>query len=327
MNIIETRNLTKYYHKKIKGIENLNLSVGEGEMYGFIGPNGAGKSTTIRTLLGLIRADAGTAQLFGMEVGRDRMKILAKIGYMPSEVSFYGGMRVKEILKLSAALRRKDCTAEAKKLCERLQLDPEKRVEELSLGNRKKTSIICALQHKPQLYIFDEPTSGLDPLIQKEFFSILRERKEEGATIFLSSHVLSEIQRHCSRAAIIRDGSIIAEGKIEELVSTSARRVTVHGLSGAESMPAKTDGGSLDKEVSEKRNSLPVAERMFAKLEGVRDIRYAHDSVTFLYQGEMRALLAQLLELSITDLTVTEPDLEEIFLHYYETLPRKAKGC
>lgn len=120
MNIIETRNLTKYYHKKIKGIENLNLSVGEGEMYGFIGPNGAGKSTTIRTLLGLIRADAGTAQLFGMEVGRDRMKILAKIGYMPSEVSFYGGMRVKEILKLSAALRRKDCTAEAKKLCERL---------------------------------------------------------------------------------------------------------------------------------------------------------------------------------------------------------------
>lgn len=308
MNIIETNNLTKYYKTgkgtsegkgdvRIRGIDRLNLAVPEGEIYGFIGPNGAGKSTTIRTLLGLIRPDSGRGSVLGKDIARDLMEILADTGYMPSEAAFYPGMRVKEVLRLSADLRRRggknltvrDCRQEADRLCERLQLDPYKKIEELSLGNKKKTSIICALLHKPKLYILDEPTSGLDPLIQKEFFTILKERQKEGATIFLSSHVLSEIQRHCSRAAIIRDGRIIVEGKMEDLASTQARRVTVHGI---------TDMG----------NTLT---------SGMRDIRRGDHFVSFLYQGEMPVLLSALAALPVSDLTVTEPDLEEIFLHYY----------
>ncbi|MGN1207514.1 MAG: ABC transporter ATP-binding protein, partial [Eubacteriales bacterium] len=167
MDVIETMNLTKYYGKH-RGIENLNLRVSEGEFFGFIGPNGAGKSTTIRTLLGLIHPTSGEAKILGREIGRYQTEILADIGYMPSEATFYSGMRVRDILSLSAKMRRKPCSEETKILCDRLALDTEKRVEELSLGNRKKVSIVCALQHKPRLCILDEPTSGLDPLMQKE---------------------------------------------------------------------------------------------------------------------------------------------------------------
>lgn len=287
MDAIRTEALTKRYGKA-RGIEQVSLRVQQGEFFGFIGPNGAGKSTTIRTLLGLLRPTAGTAEVCGQPVGREMRPILARVGYLPSESAFYPGMRVGEVLRLSAGLRRKDCAEMAIRLCERLQLDTTRRVEELSFGNRKKVGIVCALQHDPELLILDEPTSGLDPLMQKEFFAILQERHKSGATIFLSSHILSEVQRNCGRAAIIREGRVIACDSIEALARTSARRVTLHG-------------------------SAPLE-----GLAGIRDKKEADGIVSFLYSGEMGRLLAALAAGQVSDLTVTEPDLEEIFLHYYE---------
>ena len=287
MEIIKTTKLTKYYGKA-RGIVELDLTVSQGEFFGFIGPNGAGKSTTIRTLLGLIAPTSGSAMIFGKEVTKEKQSILQNIGYLPSEALFYQGMKVKDVLKLSADLRKKDCNAESKLLCERLQLDTSRKIDDLSFGNKKKVAIVCALQHRPELLVLDEPTGGLDPLMQKEFFDILRERNREGTTILLSSHVLSEIQRNCTRAAIIRDGRIIACNSVEVLAQTSAKRITVHG--------------TVDLE----------------NLAGVRDRRDTEDSVSFLYSGDMNSLLGTLASGRVDDLTVTEPDLEEVFLHYYE---------
>ena len=228
MEVMKTTKLTKYYGK-VRGIKELDLTVTHGEFFGFIGPNGAGKSTTIRTVLGLIAPTSGDAMIFGKDVTKEREAILQNIGYLPSEALFYQGMKVKDILRLSADLRKVDCSAESKRLCERLQLDTARKIDDLSFGNRKKVAIVCTLQHRPELLVLDEPTGGLDPLMQKEFFDILRERNREGTTIFLSSHVLSEIQRNCTRAAIIRDGRIIAQGSVDDLSKTSAKRITVHG--------------------------------------------------------------------------------------------------
>ena len=287
MEIIKAVKLTKYYGKA-RGIVDLDLTVAEGEFFGFIGPNGAGKSTTIRTLLGLIAPTSGSAMIFGKDVTQEKESILQDIGYLPSEALFYQGMKVKDVLKLSADLRKKDCKTESKLLCERLQLDTSRKIDELSFGNRKKVAIVCALQHRPKLLVLDEPTSGLDPLMQKEFFDILQERNKAGATIFLSSHVLSEIQRNCTRAAIIRDGRIIACDSVDALSKTNAKRITVHG--------------TIDLE----------------HLSGIRDRKETKDSVNFLYSGDMGSLLSVLSSGQVDDLTVTEPDLEEIFLHYYE---------
>ena len=287
MEAIKTEKLTKYYGKA-RGIKDLDLTVEQGEFFGFIGPNGAGKSTTIRTLLGLIAPTSGRAELLGRAVGKEKEAILRELGYLPAEAVFYPGMKVREILKLSASLRGKDCAAEAKRLCERLELDPERRVEELSFGNRKKVGIVCALQSEPRLLILDEPTGGLDPLMQRAFFDILRERNREGTTIFLSSHVLSEVQRNCTRAAVIRAGEIIACDSVEALARTNARRVTLRG-------------------------AVELAE-----LPGIRDLRSEGESLSFLYSGEMNALLRRLAGGDVRELTVSEPDLEEIFLHYYE---------
>ena len=286
MDAIRTWKLTKYYGKA-RGIENLDLTVREGEIFGFIGPNGAGKSTTIRTLLGMIAPTSGTAQIFGLDIRKEKENILQKVGYLPSEAVFYSGLRVRDVLKLSADLRRKNCTEDARLLCERLQLDVTRKVEELSFGNRKKVAIVCALQHRPELLVLDEPTGGLDPLMQKEFFDILAERNKDGATVFLSSHILSEIQRNCTRAAIIREGKIIACDSIEELSKTNTKRIMVHGAI------------NLDA------------------LEGVRDKKSMQDSVSFLYSGDMNRLLKTLSGGQILDLSITEPDLEEIFMHYY----------
>lgn len=287
MEVMKTTKLTKYYGK-VRGIKELDLTVTHGEFFGFIGPNGAGKSTTIRTVLGLIAPTSGDAMIFGKDVTKEREAILQNIGYLPSEALFYQGMKVKDILRLSADLRKVDCSAESKRLCERLQLDTARKIDDLSFGNRKKVAIVCALQHRPELLVLDEPTGGLDPLMQKEFFDILRERNREGTTIFLSSHVLSEIQRNCTRAVIIRDGRIIAQGSVDDLSKTSAKRITVHG--------------SIHLE----------------NLSGVRDRKAGEDGISFLYSGDIGSLLRTLASGQVDDLTVTEPDLEEIFLHYYE---------
>lgn len=287
MDAIKINNLTKRYGKA-RGIENVSLTVSEGEFFGFIGPNGAGKSTTIRTLLGLIRPTSGTALIHGLDIVRDKKALLARVGYLPSEAAFYPGMRVRDILKLSADLRKKDCREASARLCEQLQLDTERKVEELSFGNRKKAAIVCALQHDPSLLILDEPTSGLDPLMQRAFFDILRERNEAGATVFLSSHILSEVQRNCTRAAIIRAGKIIACDSVKALAETGAKWVSVRG--------------AVD----------------LTRLSGVRDIQTSTDGMSFLYSGDIDALLSVLSGSHIEDLSVSEPDLEEIFLHYYE---------
>ena len=287
MEAIKITNLTKYYGKA-RGILALTLCVGQGEFFGFIGPNGAGKSTTIRTLLGLIAASSGSAQILGMDIVKDKKSILQKVGYLPSEAAMYPGMRVKDVLKLSAELRHKDCSSEAALLCERLQLNTAQKVEELSFGNKKKVAIVCALQHDPELLILDEPTGGLDPLMQKEFFDILQERNQRGRTIFLSSHVLSEIQRYCNRAAIIRDGRIIACDSVEALSRTNAKRISVSG-------------------------NVQLNE-----LQGIRDKKEEGDAISFLFSGDMNELIRILSAGKVKDLTITEPDLEEIFLHYYE---------
>lgn len=287
MDVIQIRKLTKYYGKN-RGIIELDLTVKKGEFFGFIGPNGAGKSTTIRTMLGLIFPTGGNAQIFGMDVVKKKQDILRKVGYLPSESAFYPGMKVKEVLKLSADLRKKDCSEETKLLCDRMQLDTTRKVEELSFGNRKKVSIVCALQHCPELLILDEPTGGLDPLMQKEFFDILQERNKQGTTIFLSSHVLSEIQRNCTRAAIIRDGRIIACDSVDALSQTNAKRITVQG------------------------------QINLNELKGICDRKSSGDSISFLFNGDINELLRILSASQVSDLTITEPDLEEIFLHYYE---------
>ena len=248
MDIITTAHLTKYYGKS-RGIIDLSLNVRKGEFFGFIGPNGAGKSTTIRILLGLIHASSGSASVLGMDISARRRKILENIGYIPSEAMFYHSTTVAELLRLSANLRRKDCSEEARRLCERLQLDPAQKTDSLSLGSRKKVSIACALQHRPDLYIFDEPTSGLDPLIQKEFFDLLRERNAQGATIFLSSHILSEVQKYCSRAAVIREGQIAACGDIAQLSQTEkndAAKGKIFTKIGRELAVAVKEGGGAD---------------------------------------------------------------------------------
>ena len=287
MNAIQLSNLTKYYGKS-RGILNLNLDVKEGEFFGFIGPNGAGKSTTIRTLLGLITPSSGQAKIFDETIRQRNPQIRSHIGYLPSEAVFYRGMNVKDLLKLSADLHHKDCSAEREILCRRLQLDVNRKVDELSFGNRKKVAIVSALQHQPKLLILDEPTSGLDPLMQREFFHIIRERNEQGATVFLSSHVLSEIQRNCTRAAIIREGRIIACDRVEALSKTNAKRISVQGQV------------SLDS------------------LEETRDLKENDGVFSFLYGGDIHRLLETLSAGTITDLSISDPDLDEIFLHYYE---------
>lgn len=286
MEAVRTISLTKYYGKS-RGIKDINLAVPEGDFFGFIGPNGAGKSTTIRTLLGLISPSSGTAKIFGQDIRGHKDKILSDIGYMPSEANFYPAMKVREVIRFSAELRGRDCSVEAARLCERLELDTGKKIGALSLGNRKKVSIVCALQHKPKLCIFDEPTSGLDPLMQREFYAILEERNAQGAAIFLSSHVLSEVQRHCRHAAVIREGEILVVDSMEHLGKTRAKRVTLRGI------------------------DAPPA------LEGIRDVKKGGDAVNFLYSGSPEVLLNALAALPLTDVTITEPDLEEIFMHYY----------
>lgn len=286
MQVIKTVNLTKYYGKA-RGIIGLNLEVRQGECFGFIGPNGAGKSTTIRTLLGLISPTSGSASVLGKDIITQKQDILRDTGYLPSEAVFYGGMKVRDILKLSADLRGKDCSKEAAILCERLDLDTSRKAEDLSFGNRKKVAIVCALQSNPELLILDEPTGGLDPLMQHEFFNIIRERNRKGTTVFISSHILSEVQNNCSRAAVIREGRIIACDDVDALGRSHAKRVSV--------------SGGID----------------LAGLEGVKDLQTGEKNTSFLYSGDINTLIGRLSECRVTDLSISEPDLEEIFLHYY----------
>lgn len=287
MNAIETHKLTKSYGKA-RGIIDLDLTVEKGDFFGFIGPNGAGKSTLIRTLLGLIHPTSGSATVLGLDIQKQSKDILERVGYLPGEVNFYGGMTVKQQLVLCAKLRGDVCSNEAARLCDRLALDPDRKIDALSLGNRKKVGIVAALQHSPELCILDEPTSGLDPLMQKEFYTILEERNKQGTTVFLSSHVLSEVERYCKHAAVISQGKLLVSDSVQSLAKTGVKRVVLHGVS-----------------------SLPT-------IPEIQDLQAENDSVKFLYSGDSASLISLLSTLSFSDFSVTDPDLDEIFLHYYQ---------
>ena len=285
-NAVSLEGLVKRYGKH-RGIEGLDLKVKEGEWFGYIGPNGAGKSTTIRTMLGLIKATEGKSTVLGMDSWKERERIMEKVGYLPSEAIFYPEMTVSETLDYALSLHGSKNKKRQKVLSERLELDTGRKIGELSYGNRKKVGIVCALEHNPSLLILDEPTGGLDPLMQREFFSMLEEEHRKGVTIFMSSHILSEIESHAETAAAIREGRIIVNGKVEEISRTNARRVNLRG---------KID---------------------ISTLTGVKEVVEDKNGMSFLYSGEASALLEALNKGSVKDFTVTEPDLEEVFLHYY----------
>lgn len=206
-NVIEISHLTKSYGKN-RGVVDVSLTIQKGDIFGFLGPNGAGKSTTIRSMLGFLKINEGSIRILGMDSIKDHEKILKEVGYMPSEAWFYDSMKVMDVIKYAADVRGIDCNNEAEKICERLKVDTSKKIRQLSLGNRKKVSIVCAMQHKPRLFIFDEPTGGLDPLIQKNFFALINEYVDDGATCLLSTHVLSEVYKYCKSAAIMREGRL-----------------------------------------------------------------------------------------------------------------------
>lgn len=223
---IEIRDVTKTYGKH-RGISHLSLVVPKGDIFGFLGPNGAGKSTTIRCMLGMLHFQKGETRILGMDAKKQTREILRRVGYMPSEAMFYPSMKVKDVIRLAAEARKMNCDSEAGRICGLLDVDREKRISELSLGNRKKVSIVCAMQHQPELLILDEPTSGLDPLMQEAFFKLVLEQNARGTTCFLSSHVLSEVKRYCKNVAIIKEGELVKLDSVENLLRSGIRQVKV----------------------------------------------------------------------------------------------------
>ncbi|MYL32595.1 ATP-binding cassette domain-containing protein [Pontibacillus yanchengensis] len=290
MKAVEMNDLTKYY-KKSKGIENVSLSIDVGEIFGFIGPNGAGKSTAIRTLLNFIHPTSGTATIFGKDIVSDSKEIKELVGYLPSEVHYYDDMKALDLLQYSAKFHEYKNIKRIHQLAERLQLDLHKKIEDLSFGNRKKVGIIQALLHEPKLLILDEPTGGLDPLMQNIFFELLTEERKKGATIFFSSHILSEVQKMCDRVAIIKEGKLVTVEKVETLIKNNLKKVRL------------MIGDNQEPEL---------------ELEGVLNKAKNGDHIAFLYSGEMNSLLNHLTALDIKDLLIQEPSLEEVFMHYYE---------
>jgi len=290
MYVIETQNLTKYYGKS-RGIIGLDLKIEPGEIFGFIGPNGAGKSTTIRTLLGLIFPSSGSGRIFGLDIVKDTKEIKKQIGFMPSEVHYYEKMDVLELLRYSANFYETDCESRIMELAETFDLDLDRKIIDLSRGNKKKVSILQSLIHQPPLLILDEPTSGLDPLMQAKFFDILKEENSKGTTIFFSSHTLSEVQKMCRRVGIIKEGKIVAVEDIESLRKKQLRKIQIEF-----NHPTKTD--EID-------------------CPGIIDLRTERNNLIFLFSGTMNDLLCTLQGKNIKDLIIEEPTLEEIFMHYY----------
>ncbi|WP_394231262.1 ATP-binding cassette domain-containing protein [Niallia oryzisoli] len=291
MNVIEINNLTKSYGKS-RGITDVSFTVEEGEIFGFIGPNGAGKSTTIRTLLSLIYPTSGSAKIFGKDCVKFAPEIKKQIGYLPSEVFYYDNMKVIDLLKYSASFYKKDCSQRIKELAEIMNLDLTKKIDDLSLGNKKKVGIVQGLLHEPKLIILDEPTSGLDPLMQQKFFELLEQENKKGATILFSSHILSEVQRLCNRVAIIKEGKIVTVEKIKTLKENNYKKFKIE--------------------------TIGLVETNIFQLPGVTKLERNGSTISFLFKGNINTVLKKLSELTVANLWIEEPDLEEIFLHYYE---------
>lgn len=287
--ILEIQNLTKYYGKA-KGVENLSLILEEGEIFGFIGPNGAGKSTTIRSIMNLINKTSGKVLIENKEFNKDDIKTKEKIGYLPSEIHLYDDLTAKKMLDYNESFYKKNIHARRKELVERLELDENKKIEDLSLGNLKKVGIILALMHEPKLLILDEPTSGLDPIMQNVFYDLLKEEKKKGTTILYSTHILSEVSKICDRVGIIKDGNLIKIEKIEELAEKNLGFVTVT------SAEIKKIIEDLKVEIIfENKNTIKFANKI------------PHDE-----------LIKKLANYKIEKIQIEEMDLEDMFLHYYK---------
>lgn len=291
MNIIETNKLTKSYGKS-RGIIDVSLQVEEGEIFGFIGPNGAGKSTTIRTLLSLIYPTSGSAKIFGKDCIKYGAAIRKDIGYLPSEVFYYDNMKVINLLKYSASFYGKDCTKRIHEIAEIMNLDLNKKIDDLSFGNKKKVGIVQGLLHEPKLIILDEPTGGLDPLMQQRFFDLIRDENKKGATIFFSSHILDEVQKMCDKVAIIKEGQIIKTESIETMRQDNYKKFRLEAK------------GKLNKELF--------------SLQAITDLKLDENKASFIYKGDINVILNKLLALKLTNLLVEEPTLEEIFMYYYQ---------
>jgi ABC-2 type transport system ATP-binding protein len=289
--VIELKNLTKTYGKS-RGIVDVSFDVEEGEIFGFIGPNGAGKSTTIRTMLSLIYPTSGTATIFGKDAVKFSPEIKKEIGYLPSEVFYYDNMRVIDLLNYSASFYKKDCSKRIKELAEIMNLDLKKKIDDLSFGNKKKVGIVQGLLHEPKLIILDEPTSGLDPLMQQKFFDLLKEENKKGATILFSSHILSEVQKLCDRVAIIKEGKIIQVEKISTLKENNYKKIKVD-------MKTPIDGRYFD-------------------IPGVTNLEVKEDVISFIFRGNINLIMKKLAQIELDNVWIEEPDLEEIFMHYYE---------
>jgi len=292
-NIIEISHLSKYYGRS-RGIEDVSLDVGQGEFFGFIGPNGAGKSTTIRILLNLIFPTSGSVRIFGLDVLKDSKKIRGRLGYVPSDANLYDKMKVHEFLSFGAAFYGGNKSEDRiRELAGILDLNLERRITELSTGNKKKVNIIQALVHRPELLILDEPTTGLDPLIQSRLFGLLIEENKRGVTVFFSSHILSEVQALCRRVSIVKDGRIVKSDEIAVLREKQLKKVRI----------LFTDNGI--------QYNIEIPGMASFQRESPR-------SIVFMFSGDINKLIRGLSGTSIENLSIEEPPLEEIFLHYYQ---------
>jgi len=287
---IEINKLSKYYGEAL-GIKEISLEVKKGEVFGFIGPNGAGKSTAIRTLLGLLIPTSGSAKMLGLDVITQGDELRKKIGYLPSEVHYYDEMSSRELLEYHSRFYDGVDHSEIERLAEHFELDLDKKITDLSFGNKKKCAIIQSVLHNPELLILDEPTAGLDPLMQNRYFELLEEQNKKGVTIFFSSHILSEIQRMCDKAAVIRNGEITAIEDINALLEKQMKKVRFV--------------------FKDKPSDLKL-------LEGVQYEQWHNLKFTFEYVGPINILIDWMAKLDLLDAVMEEPDLESIFMNYYE---------
>ena len=286
--ILEIQNLTKYYGETL-GVQNLNLSLNSGEIFGFIGPNGAGKSTTIRCIMNLINKTEGKVLIDGKEFTKNDIGIKAKIGYLPSEINLYDDFTVKEMLDFHEKYYKKDLHQKRVDLVSRFKLDENKKIEDLSLGNLKKLGIILTFMIDAEIYILDEPISGLDPIMQNVFYSLLKEEKEKGKTIFYSTHVLSELSKICDRVGIIKNGKLIKIAKINELNDNNLNIVTI---------------------------SSPDIEKLIKELD-VKLVSKDGNTIKFSNQLSYNELIKKLSKYDIEKLLIEEATIEDMFLNYY----------
>lgn len=288
---IKIDSLTKRYNTQ-HGIHDINLEVVPGEIFGFLGPNGAGKSTTINTMLDILRADKGSVRILNMDSHNQAKKIHQRAGYLSGDMETDPSLTGMQYLRFVASLHGNVRQGQIAYLANRLKADTTTKIKHLSRGNKQKIGLIAALMHDPDVLILDEPTSGLDPLMQAEFNTIIRERKKEGKTTFISSHVLSEVQSLCDRVGFIRQGRLVEVSTLSDLLQKAPRRITVH----------LTEDTALDT---------------LQNLPGVRTFRHDDGMAIFLYSGDINALLKTLTKYTLQNLEIADADLEELFMSYY----------